>query len=66
MNIVVLLLIMIAVLVLVCASQLGKINSRLKERFPTAKEQDYKWSQEDPMGHWEAHKDQEESRKKKS
>lgn len=35
--------------------QLSKINSRLKERFPTEKEQDYKWALEDPLGHWEAH-----------
>jgi hypothetical protein len=32
------------------------IDSRLKERFPTEKEADYKWSQDDPMGHYEAHK----------
>jgi hypothetical protein len=38
------------------------IAARLKERFPTEKEQDYKWSQDDPMGHLEAH-DKEQKRK---
>jgi hypothetical protein len=66
MNIVVLLLIMIALLLLVCVSQLVRINSRLKKNFPTAEEKDDKWALEDPMGYWEAHKDEEESRKKKS
>jgi hypothetical protein len=37
----------------------------LKDRFPTEKEQDYKWSQEDPHGHWEAHKDDESLKKQK-
>ena len=37
--------------------KLGQINRRTRERFPTEKEQDYDWSQKDPMGHWEAHKD---------
>jgi hypothetical protein len=36
--------------------ELSKISSRLKDRFPTEREQDYKWAQDDPMGHWEAHK----------
>ena len=35
--------------------ELSKINSRLKERFPTEEEQDYQWSQKDPMGHALAH-----------
>lgn len=51
------LLVVIVVLLLVISTQLSKINARLKERFPTAKEEDYEWSQRDPMGHWEAHKD---------
>jgi hypothetical protein len=50
------LLVLIVVLLVLVWWELGKINSRLKERFPTEKEQDYKWSQEDPMGHWEAHR----------
>ena len=49
------LLIIIAILLFLILIELGKINSRLKERFPTEKEQDYQWSQRDPMGHWEAH-----------
>jgi hypothetical protein len=32
------------------------ISKRLKERFPTEKEEDYRWSQNDPVGHSEAHK----------
>ena len=35
--------------------ELSKINSRLKERFPTEEEQDYQWSQKDLMGHALAH-----------
>jgi hypothetical protein len=47
------LLVVIAVLLFLI---LWKIDRRLKDRFPTEKEQDYKWAKEDPMGHWEAHK----------
>jgi len=36
--------------------QLSTISKRLRQHFPTDKEQDYDWSQKDPMGHWEAHK----------
>jgi len=50
------LLLAIAVLLLLIFWKLSAINARLKERFPTKKEQDYKWSQDDPMGHHEAHK----------
>jgi hypothetical protein len=35
------------------------VKGRLKEKFPTEKEEDYRWSQQDPMGHWEAHRDDE-------
>jgi hypothetical protein len=49
--------VVIAVLLLLILWKLSDIDSRLKEKFPTEREQDYKWSQEDPMGHWEAHKD---------
>ena len=50
------LLLSIVVLLLLIFWKLSDISARLKERFPTDKEQDYKWSQDDPMGHWEAHK----------
>lgn len=50
------LLVVIAILLFLILWKLIKIDSRLKERFPTEKEQDYEWSQKDPMGHWEAHK----------
>ncbi len=36
--------------------RLENIDNRLKERFPTEKEEDYRWSQADPAGHYEAHK----------
>jgi len=52
------LLVVIAVLLLLILWELSKIDGRLKDRFPTEKEQDYKWSQEDPIGHWEAHKEE--------
>jgi hypothetical protein len=52
------LLVVIAILLFLILWKLIKIDSRLKERFPTEKEQDYEWSQKDPMGHWEAHKDE--------
>jgi hypothetical protein len=51
------LLVIIAVLLAFILWKLSSIAGRLKERFPTAKEEDYRLSQEDPMGHWEAHKD---------
>jgi hypothetical protein len=37
--------------------RVGKIDRRMRERFPTDKEQDFDWAKKDPMGHWEAHKD---------
>lgn len=51
------LLVIIAVLLFLVFWKVSDINSRLKDRFPTEKEQDYKWSQDDPMGHYEAHKE---------
>jgi hypothetical protein len=51
------LLIIIAVLVLMIWWEVSRIAARLKDRSPTEKEQDYKWALRDPMGHWEAHKD---------
>ena len=52
-----LLLSIIAVLLFLILIQISAIAKRTRERFPTEKEQDYDWSQRDPMGHWEAHKD---------
>ncbi len=53
-----LILTIIAVLLLFILWELGKISRRLKEHFPTEKEQDYEFAKKDPMGHWEAHKDE--------
>lgn len=50
------LLIVAVALLFVAVVRLGNIDRRLRERFPTAREEDYDWSQRDPMGHWEAHK----------
>ena len=50
------LLIVVAVLLFLILLRLESIAARLKENFPTEKAKDYKWSQEDPMGHWEAHR----------
>jgi hypothetical protein len=49
--------VIIAVLLALVLWKLSSIAGRLKERFLTAKEEDYKWSQDDPLGHWEAHQD---------
>jgi cytoskeletal protein RodZ len=51
------LLVVITVLLALILWKLGKIDARMRERFPTEKEADYDLSQKDPMGHWEAHKD---------
>lgn len=37
------------------ARHLERMDRRLRERFPTDKEADFDWSQDDPMGHAEAH-----------
>jgi hypothetical protein len=55
MSVVELLLSVIAVPLFVIVFHVGRIDARLKERFPTGKEQDYEWANKDPMGHWEAH-----------
>jgi hypothetical protein len=47
------LLMLIAFLLAVILSRIINIDIRLKERFPTAKEQDRQWAKDD----WEAHKD---------
>jgi hypothetical protein len=52
-----LLLSIIAFFLFIILVQISGISSRLRERLPTEKEEDYDWSQKDPMGHWEAHKD---------
>ena len=54
------LLLIIAALLFLVWIRIGAIETRLKERFPTEKEQDHEWSQRDPMGHSEAHKDPKE------
>jgi hypothetical protein len=36
--------------------QLYGIAKRMRQHFPTDKEADYDFSQNDPHGHWEAHK----------
>jgi hypothetical protein len=55
-DIVALLWTIVVLLALILASVVS-ISRWLKERFPTEKEQDYEWSQNDPAGHWAAHKD---------
>jgi Na+-transporting methylmalonyl-CoA/oxaloacetate decarboxylase gamma subunit len=50
-------LVVIAVLLALILWKISKIEARSRERFPAEKEADYDWSQKDPMGHWEAHKD---------
>jgi predicted PurR-regulated permease PerM len=51
-----LLLAVILVILFMIYSQLADIRKRLRERFPTEKEQDSDWALKDAMGHWEAHK----------
>jgi hypothetical protein len=48
------LLTVIAILLVVILWKLSAISARLKERFPTEKEQDLEWGLKDPMGHSEA------------
>ncbi len=53
-----LLLILLFVIVILLFSidyKVGKINRRMRERYPTEKEADYDWAMKDPMGHAEAH-----------
>jgi hypothetical protein len=49
-------LIILAILLFLILWEVHNISARLKEQFPTEREQDYEWSQKDPVGHWEAHK----------
>jgi hypothetical protein len=46
----------IVILLSLILVELGSIGRRLKERFPTEKEEDSKWARADPAGHWEAHR----------
>ena len=55
----------IAVLLFIVVWKLWNIDERLKDRFPTEKEQDYRLAMEDPHGHWQAHKHEESSKRKK-
>lgn len=50
-------LVVIAVLLALILWKISKIDARMTERFPTEKEEDSDWAKKDPMGHWEAHKD---------
>lgn len=49
------LLAVIALLLFCVVFQLSKISARLKTHFPTEKERDNQWGQDDPIGHSEAH-----------
>jgi hypothetical protein len=57
------LLTIIAVLLVGIFWKLSAINSRLKEKLPTEKEEDLKWAKADPMRYWEAHRKDDESKK---
>lgn len=46
----------ITVMLIAISGQIASINKRLKQRFPTEKEEDSSWAKQDPAGHWEAHK----------
>jgi hypothetical protein len=48
------LLIVIAIILFLILLSLERLNARLKERFPTAKEEDREWARKDPMGHSDA------------
>jgi|HubBroStandDraft_6_1064221.scaffolds.fasta_scaffold01540_10 hypothetical protein len=48
-------LLVIAFALLLILLRVISIDKRLKERFPTEREADYKWSQDNPMGRAEAH-----------
>ena len=49
------LLVVIAIFLFLILWYVGKINERMRERFPTEKEEDADWARKDPMGHAEAH-----------
>lgn len=60
-----LLLLIIVVLLVFIEWHVAKISKRMRERFPTEKEQDYDWALKDPMGHAEAHKNDKAKRGEK-
>jgi hypothetical protein len=47
----------IAVLLYLIWNNTSAISKRMRERFPTEKEEDYDWAMKDPAGHYAAHKD---------
>jgi hypothetical protein len=56
MDSVVFLLAVIAVLLFMIWNNTSAISKRMREQFPTEKEQNYDWAMKDPIGHYEAHK----------
>jgi hypothetical protein len=50
----------IVVLLFLIWLDISSISKRLKQRFPNEKERDYEWAKNDPLGHYEAHKDDKE------
>jgi len=57
MSTIVGLLVAIILLLVFILIKVIEIGDRLRERFPTEREQDRDWAQKDPMGYWEAHRD---------
>ena len=49
-------LVFIAVLLFFIFLKVDDMASRFKQRFPTPKEEDSAWAKIDPIGHWDAHK----------
>jgi hypothetical protein len=56
MTLLELLLATIVVILFAMLVQISGIAKRMRQHFPTDKESDYDFSQNDPMSHWEAHK----------
>jgi hypothetical protein len=50
-------LVLIAIVLFMILDKISDIGKRMREHFPTEKEQDYDWALGDPLGHYEAHKD---------
>jgi hypothetical protein len=50
MEATVMLLMVVALMVVLCFVR--RIVDPLRQHFPRANEQQYQWSQRDPMGHW--------------
>jgi hypothetical protein len=51
------LLIAVVLLLFLILIELWRISARTRERFPTEKEADHDFAMRDPIGHWEARKD---------